>query len=68
MLRFVEMLYITMIVFITFGMLYVYVCDACGENIYACEFLCVYILLCNLDLVVISHPSAGICFLWHSAD
>ena len=39
-------------------MIYVLVCEACGENNYACELLCVGILLCNLDLVVISHPSA----------
>ena len=39
-------------------MIYVLVDRACGENNVACEFLCVGILLCNLDLVVISHPSA----------
>ena len=38
MLCFVEMLYIPMNVLIIFGMLYVLVCDACGENVYACEF------------------------------
>ena len=33
------------------------------ENLYVFS-----ILLCNLCLVVISHPSAGICLLSHSAD
>ena len=39
-------------------MLYVLVYEVCGENNDACEFICVGILLCNLGLVVISHPSA----------
>ena len=49
-------------------MLYVLVYEIGGENIYACGSICFGILLCNLGLVVISHPSAGICLLSHSAD